>query len=204
MIVHISLDIETFSSRGDASIASIGAYAFTLHKTDMGIGFPDAFSNQPTFYTVVNDPDGHFNPETIRWHAKQENPVITTGGNMPAQSLPKAIRHLTHWLNTLRRYEKVEGKHDLLIWSHATFDAPIISLAAARCGEPNPWGYRDARDLRTLYQIAGGRPDPTERTRHLELVPHSALDDAIWQAWEIAMCFEQISQLHGEAICAAF
>lgn len=171
--VDISVDLETFASTPDASVASIGAAI-------------EVDGELETFYRTVNDPDGRFDPRTIRWHATQEDPRASTGADEKAVGLQLALKDFALWLRKLGA--DVDGW--ARIWTHATFDIPVLDCAYGRAAVYRPWHYRNCRDLRTLYDLAGGRPElPQVGTSH------RAVDDAIYQLREVQWCLERLRVL---------
>jgi exodeoxyribonuclease VIII len=174
-MIDVSIDIETLALRQGASIATIGACAV---GGAVGV-WPDLRND--LFYVVIDDPGGIIEPSCIRWHASQDDPVGNLG--IGAVSLEEGLRRLSAWMTENGADEKGEAR----IWSHATFDVPIIEAAYQRVGLKPPWDYRNCRDLRTLYDLAGGCPPaPNERF-------HNALSDAKAQMEEIQFCLNRIS-----------
>lgn len=178
MINDISIDIETFGSVLGSSIAQIGA---VVRVPEMSLN-PD--KQLSTFFVVVNDPGGIFMPATIRWHKEQVGDSL--GKQSDARSLDDALSLFRSWLRRYNAQEEGEAR----LWTHATFDIPQLDAAFHRSSLPRvPWHYRNCRDLRTLYDFAGGRPklDPIGKT-------HNALDDAIYQLHEIEECLHRIQE----------
>lgn len=168
--IDISVDIETFSTAPTASIATIGAVAW-------GDGV-DAEKSE--FYIVVDDPNGTFDPRTIRWHGDIGDGQATMGLEKEAVHLHSALVQFRDWMNQF----DVGRAGCARIWSHATFDIPILAAAYRRAGFSNPpWQYRSPRDLRTLYDLAGGRP-----ALEFEGTLHNALSDAKYQMLEVIEC----------------
>ena len=174
-MIDVSIDIETLALRQGASIATIGVCAVSrvLRPSDTPSVFDD-------FYVVIDDPGGVIEPSCVRWHVAQDDPVGNLGTE--AVSLEAGLQKLSAWMREIGANEKGEAR----IWSHATFDVPIIEAAYQRIGLKPPWDYRNCRDLRTLYDLAGGRPEVSnERVHH-------ALSDAIAQMQEIQFCLNRI------------
>ena len=169
---HIMIDIETFALTPNAALASIGAVVWD------GTGWGDEF------YMVVDDPDGDFSPSTIRWHGDQRNMAATVGMGTEAVHYIGALNLFSEWLR--KHGAMVEGTR---IWSHATFDIPVLTSAYKRAELPVGWHHRNCRDLRTLYDLAGGRPSlPAIGTSH------NALDDARYQKEEVYVCYHQLGK----------
>lgn len=171
---HISVDVEAFASAPDASIASIGAVAARRGEPE------DKWSS---FYAVVDDPDGRFDTSTIRWHAAQENTLENIGAEQIAVPLGRSLERFANWL--FRHKSNMEGA--CRIWSHATFDIPVLISGYRRAGsEVVPWNYRNCADLRTLYWMSGGRPKVEHEGKH------HALHDAEAQLKEVFECLRRI------------
>lgn len=169
-MIDISIDLETLSSdpRG-ASLATIGLAAQDFETGQIWTG-----------YWVTNDPTGIIEPETVRWHIAQGAPASAIG-----------IEHVVpigtalEQLGALLKMEfKAHREGTCRIWTHATFDIPQLAIAYKRLGMKHTWFYRNCRDLRTLYDLAGGRPHVENHN------PHNALADAVAQLEEVRLCLE--------------
>jgi exodeoxyribonuclease VIII len=170
-VIEISVDLETASSSPDAAIMAIGA----------------ASSGGATFECYVDDPQGAWSPDTIRWLAAQSSPHSIVGTAKESTSLLYALREFGQWLLRLRADQESEAR----LWTHATFDMPILELAYLRAQLSRPWHYRNCRDLRTLYDLAGGRPTREENPNPNE---HNALSDAQHQLREVQICLGRLSK----------
>jgi hypothetical protein len=68
------------------------------------------------------------------------------------------------------------------VWANgASFDFPVYSSLADRAGRKKPWHYRIERDTRTLFWLAGGKPDIFDE----QLTKHEALSDCIYQVKQV-------------------
>jgi len=168
MRTELSLDLETGASVPGAAILTVGIAA----------------SDGGTFYRVVDDPHGIWEPRTIRWHTQQTHPALNVGDVSEAFPLHEAMTQLGQWL--MGYGADKEGR--IRLWGHGAFDVPILAAGFYRAGLPVPWHYRAPRDLRTLYDLAGGRPD----LKHLVTVEHHALSDALYQLEEVRACLARI------------
>lgn len=168
-MIDISIDLETFDSAPDASIATIGAVAVGPAGVEDG-----------HFYVVVDDPGGSWSPETVRWHAQQVGDTLGRSEG-PAMPLVVVLDEFSRWLH----YYSANKEGKARLWTHATFDMPVLESAYRRADLERPWFYRNCRDLRTLYDLAGGRPKLERVGTH-----HNALDDARYQMGEVQHCLE--------------
>lgn len=165
-MIDISIDIETLSSKTNASIVQIGA-VYQLPEEAV------------EFFCVVDDPSGVIEPETVRWHMEVGGGINSLGTRCDAIPLRAALDIFAQYLKEAGA--TVDG--GAALWTHATFDIPRLAEAYQRAlWYGVPWHYRNCRDLRTLYDLAGGRPK-------IDLPKtHNALDDAKRQLREIEAC----------------
>jgi len=75
------------------------------------------------------------------------------------------------------------------VWSHATFDMPILWAAFKKLSIPSKLHYTAARDIRTLADLAGGGRPKVEGYNKT----HNALDDCKYQVQYCAEYFERIN-----------
>lgn len=186
---HIAIDIETLGTIPGSSILTIGAVTLS----------------GDTFYVVADDPEGAFEPRAVRWHSRQEGAANNVGSEDEAVHIHKALTDLSAFL-------REQGAHrdgGAALWSHATFDVPQLAAAYHRAGiKKLGWHYRNCRDLRTLYDLAKGRPDQEhvlavlderfDDTPGMEFGAHHAMSDAWYHLGELLACYEKINTWRGE------
>lgn len=159
----VMLDLETFGTRPGSVIASIGAVAFNAERGTIG----------QTFYAVIDVRSCEalgltLDPSTVLWWLKQSD---AARGALTADNAVDL--HLA--LDEFRAFYQRNGGRRL--WSHGgNFDEPMISAAFRAIGVAPPWQYWDGRCTRTLFELAGVKPERAEG------VHHNALDDALAQA----------------------
>jgi hypothetical protein len=160
---HIMVDLETLGTAPGSVIASIGAVAFDPVEGILG----------ETFYAVIDPADAQrcglrIDGETVLWWLRQgdEARAALTGGTRV--SLFTALSAFsTFW-------ERHKAK---TFWGHgANFDDPLLASAYRAQRLDPPWLYYDSRCTRTLFELAGVKPDRTAGAHH------NALDDAMAQA----------------------
>lgn len=165
----VMIDIETLGTRSTSKIIQIGACYFDRDTGQVGEVFKQniAHSNDERF-TV----DWH----TLAWWMLQSeearNSVIADG-----HPLESVLSQLSQFLNNAT-----------YIWSHATFDIPIILHAYDVLGLKFPLHYTKMRDIRTLMDIADFKSTAERTGTH-----HDALDDCIYQ---VKYCTEALKHLH--------
>lgn len=163
--IHISLDLETLSTRPDGVILAIGAAAM-----DNG--------ELTTFCAFCNTQQGsrHIDPSTIDWWKKQGDLWVETMERSDASpSLDRALADLQTWIASLGTDED-----RLYVWGNgAGFDVAMLEHAYKAAGQQPPWAFWSVRDLRTLKHLAedkGVFRKPERAGTH-----HDARDDAVYQ-----------------------
>jgi exodeoxyribonuclease VIII len=160
MAEEIMVDLETWGTKPDAAIISIGAIKFNTETHELG----------STFYMAVDPKSsiaygGSIDAETIQWWMRQSDAArnaVSNGG----VDLKEALAAYADWSG------------DLPTWGNgATFDNVILTSAFESVGVKRPWGFWNDRCFRTLRQL-GRSVVPPERVG----TAHNALDDAVWQA----------------------
>ena len=167
-MTDIMIDLETLGTGHDAYILSIGAC--------------DVLNSNRTFYvnTANTNQDRAIDVDTVTWWMQQSEEArkVFTEDSIV---LPAALRDLADWM--------LDGTEpgDLKVWSHgATFDIPILQHAYKQYKIDCPWGFWNARDTRTVYDLTGLDVERPERKG----THHNALDDALWQSEYLRRCFE--------------
>lgn len=159
--VHIMLDIETLGTRVGSVVLSA---AFVRFSDFQSTGCNLSIGEQQVIGLEID-------PQTELWWREQSAEAWRGATENPVQLVP-ALQHFAAWLAWARG-----DASTLYIWCHgASFDAPLLAEVYRLAGVPLPWGYRDIRDTRTLYDLAG--VDPRDFSYG---TLHNARDDAIAQ-----------------------
>ena len=155
----VMLDLETMAVGPNAAVVQIGAIAFNL---ETGVRGPDVFLIDVDTQSCV-ELGGEIHPSTLHFWEKLEGfkPHSTP------QPIMNALMALQRWF---------EDRPDVKrVWSQGpSFDVAIMEGYFLKTGLMVPWRYSDARDTRTVYDLANGlgwqKPAGTEST-------HNALGD---------------------------
>ena len=168
----VMIDIETFGKGSKAAICQIAACYFDRNTGDIG----------PTFKRNIDakscvDIGAEMEPSTIYWWLSQ--------GKEAQASVAEGL--LLNVKDVFISFNDFISRADC-IWSHATFDFPIVMGTYEMLRLTPSFKYWQARDIRTLIGL--GKVDHRKETR--DGTHHDALDDAIFQAKYCAKAFRQI------------
>ena len=157
------IDLETLSTRANATILSIGATKFTL-----GEGIIDKF------YCNIDAKSCkavglHVDKSTIEWWMQQSK--AARDALLDNQiTITDALTNFTAWI----------GKDKIMPWGNgASFDITIMESAYLAIGQQAPWRFSNIMCYRTVMNLMGlsnAKIRAAENDTH-----HHALDDAISQ-----------------------
>jgi hypothetical protein len=176
---HLMLDLETLGRGPQSVITQIGAAYFNM---DGDIG--GKFSVNIQIQDCLNHGliiDG----STIKWWFEQPE---------SARTWIKDAKTLSEALNAFRVFS-FNAKH---VWSHSTFDIPIITNAYRILGQGTPFNYHDMCDLRTLTWLWGGDYKKLKE-KHPQENKHDALSDCLYQIKYATYCFKEIKNVRTDS-----
>lgn len=183
-IADVVVDLETLGRARGAQVLEIGA-ACLSPSPGVGLqgfaGFPSLVDQARKGLTAE--------PSTVLWwldeseagpgSAARQRVTNAHGPNgLSAYSAVVVLADFTRWL------QFVSHGRELRIWGNgATFDLGILAGLYEALGMEVPWNFWDERDLRTLFDVNGGKPRiPLQGT----FIKHSGLFDA----------YLELAQLH--------
>lgn len=193
MRIDIMVDLETMSSRNNAAIVQIGAYPFVIDGENVAEHDPER-QLQEKFHINVDlnnciEKGLHVDGNTVLWWLQQSESARMSLVEDP-RPLHAALVEFNDWIARGRREAEpfYPQSDELVIWSHATFDTPILQHAYQVSGVPFLWHYRGARDVRTIVDLAGGNqsfeyPDRSD-FQHVGWVDAWAQASVVQQAWK--------------------
>ena len=172
--MNISFDLETLGKTSKAPIVQIAAVMFENNGTII-----DTFRRTIKVEDLDNY-DLEMDYSTVLWWLNQDKEAINQVFGEYAgvkYTLKQALQDFKDWLD--------DGDYN--IWSHATFDPPVLKANFKAIGIELPIHYRCFKDLRTLKELAKDPVIKREGTHHV------AIDDAIFQKELIVKCFEVLN-----------
>lgn len=170
--MDIMIDLETLSTRPDATILTFGACKFSPYKRhDITDGI--------YFRISVDEQIGlgrHVDNNTVEWWGRQADDVRE-------EALGDGDRiSLAQFSQVLNRF--IVGCDN--IWAQGpVFDIVILENLYRQLGLPCPWQFWQIRDSRTLLSTHG---DPRDKNK---TGLHNALEDAVSQAQAVQTVFAQ-------------
>lgn len=144
---EVMLDIETYSTKNNAAILTLGAVKFNRNSGVIGLDEMDTFyrridlESNKTYGRDINE-------DTLLWWSTQpEEARVEMESDENRIPLKQALQEFNKWF-----------KGSEYIWSHGDdFDTVIVNSAMQDCGLETPWKFWNTRDTRTLYDLAGVR-----------------------------------------------
>lgn len=182
------LDIETTDTLPTTKVLSIGCVAIDLAQRRICDVFYSLLSFQPQIFRSQSD-------ETMAWWKRQNDRAFFDAFRAESRDTPtKALMGLGNFISM--RSEP----GDRTVWGYgASFDVVILEDLFRETDVEIPWTYRQHRDLRTLYELAGVKPSDRHWTP--DLSQHIARDDAFVEA---TVMLEAFTVLFGdEPLCGA-
>ena len=146
MNIDIMCDLETLDSKVGAVITQIGAANFDRKTGEIKDTFSINIDPQSAVRRGLT-----MSADTVMWWLKQSKQAQESLFENP-QPIGEALLSFINWIVRQRQSIKDDRYR---IWCHATFDFPILNHALEACDLPKPWGYKDARDIRTVVDLAG-------------------------------------------------
>jgi DNA polymerase III epsilon subunit-like protein len=157
-MINVMIDLETYSTRPNAAIASIGAVKFEDdHIID-------------TFYCTIapascKEAGLHFEKSTLEWWSKQSK-----------EARDALLKDNLLLEEALTNFEAWYGSKSLPTWGNgAAFDNVIMESAYRALDRKRPWLPWEDRCYRTMKNLVNIPIDKREGTYH------NALDDALTQ-----------------------
>lgn len=167
------VDIETLSTRTDATITSIGACKFNFVSGITG-----------TFKVNIDPKDSvkygtHISTDTVEWWKKQPKEAVR-GWTTNPQPLKESLIEFRDWLGVSKQTLWCKG---------LSFDFPIIGMSFSLIGEHKPWSHYQEMDLRTLFKVLNIDSAMREQSEN-DVTYHDALGDSIRQAKQLISLFD--------------
>lgn len=168
------IDVETFGTRPGCVVRSIGAVQFDLKTGEIG---DQLYFNLETDSQI--ETGGHIEPQTVNWWATQSKEA-QDALLVDQQDTYSVLMGLQTFIKQLRL------RHP---WSHGSnFDLVLLENLFYRYRIKCPWLYYNARDTRTILDLAGMKLSDFKRNG----THHNALDDALHQVRTIHEAYKQL------------
>ena len=188
MTVHLSVDIETMSTRANAVVLSIGLCLFDDSKTQSFEEIVD--SGVELFFDAdeqIEKYNRHVSPSTLDWW-KQQGEEARRCFEPEETITPREIH--SHFeamcdkadlhLNWFRKHGKTYSRGN-------SFDIGITDDLFADYGVTPIWKYYNVRDIRTWLECHGLESN-LKLVKPDSMIPHNALHDAAFDAYMMQQC----------------
>ena len=175
----VMVDLETYGTRPNAAILTIGAIKFRrfqkcapLKEIDPSLIFYRRVDLKSCLEIGLTT-----DKSTEEWWKKQSEEARKEAfAEEDRHSIRATLVDFVKWLD-----------HDPFIWAHgAPFDPVILEEAFRACGMHAPWSYFNIRDTRTLFEVT----DVTKKD--LPVASHHALEDCYRQICGVQTALSRI------------
>jgi DNA polymerase III epsilon subunit-like protein len=171
--MNIVVDLETLSTRANASIVVIAAIKFSgKEEFSENISEEELFSMKNTFYRRIKinteEKKYHIDNNTVTWWNTQPKEIIYESLEHPDRTeLKQALTDFTKWVGN--------NKDRIKIWGNgSSFDITILGEAFALEGLEICWCYWNIRDIRTLFDIGNVK---------MNELPNFSKHHALWDCY---------------------
>jgi hypothetical protein len=168
----LMIDIETLGTRPGSVVTSIGAAFFDPH-----FAYPE-YAIGPKMQVNIDITSSmewglHTEGDTLKWWLMQSTEAQM---GMISDTLPvrTAYEDFRGWVNQHKEKE-------LTVWSHSTFDIPLLYAAFTLVDVKLPWHFRQTGDIRTLSYLTKGMALNSQGNITRTGTHHNALDDVLYQ-----------------------
>ena len=178
-MIDFMLDLETLDNNPTAAVVQIGCVCFVRETGEVKGEFirnVDLASEMDDGFTV--------NADTIQWWMGQAalgNDTWSDRGGVPGA---EALQNLNAFILDYKTKSS-------LMWSHSTFDAPIMTYHYNKLGVKQPFRYNQWVDLRTISLMAKGLLTVPKSVKPKEGT-HDALVDCRYQVAWFVQCYNAI------------
>lgn len=159
---HLMIDLETMGNTSTAAIVAIGVCPFEVDRVGEPAMWVIDLQESLDYGMTVS-------ASTIMWWLEQSD-----------EARLSILQEPNPLLDVLKVIRDCGAEY---FWGHGTFDLPILANTYLAVGMRIPWHYRNARDLRTLWHMAGFSKDD----RHKPEIEHHAGYDAKAMAMDAGM-----------------
>lgn len=175
---HMMIDIETYSTKSNAVIRTIGVVLFNM-KGDTEILMHKGISIESCLMAGLE-----IDQDTVNFWRKQPREYRSKLQAMGEDTLETVL----HELRTISQGIGEQGiGTEWWVWSHGSnFDIVILENAYKGIGQMPWWKYSNVRDTRTLFDLAD--------YKYIAKGGHDALEDAIRQAEAVAYAYQQLKK----------
>lgn len=191
--IHVMVDLETLSTRYDASIISIGAIKFNPHGDDRTefeswMSDPDLALDSNKYFCsyLIPSQAGHIETETIIWWL--QHPEAGKEAAKAIHTEEAALNAFTDWLGSTR---------NLVVWAKSpSADCVWLKNAWNRQGKAStPWTFKSERDVRTIQEIARDVSGKSiKEWKPDSILTHTPLVDCALQIYQVQESFRMMKK----------
>lgn len=186
-MLDVMIDLETMSTRSDASIVAIGAVKFDPSAV------PGMFDSE--YYATIDlqsciDAGMRVDGNTIKWWLKQSDEARSALYREPSEHQKSTEKLQLDVMKALSDFWAWYGEESVPTWGNgSSFDLTILGNAYLRWWTNTPWKFYHEKCFRTL------RDEFPNVMRRKPDLAHHALEDAKAQAYTVQLIQQYKRQL---------
>jgi 3' exoribonuclease, RNase T-like len=173
----VMIDLETLSTKANATIVSIAAVRFDSFKNYLRTKTKVSDLESINLLINIDDQNRDIDPNTVEWWGQQDQVIVErVFAEKNRMSLANGLKRLAEFTWNPRR-----------VWCQGTdFDVSILRHAYEENNMKLPWEYWKSRDSRTILDIV---------EVELERTTHDPLEDCFRQIIGVQVAFEKLGIL---------
>lgn len=175
---NVMIDIETLGNGENKCVIQVGACYFDRDTGEIGATFKKNIDAGSAIKAGLE-----MDAATVYWWLAQSDEARASILADPKEDITAVFHALNLFLEPAKQ-----------IWSHATFDFVTLMETYRKLGIKPLFGFRTARDIRTLMDIVHITVD-----RKRDGVHHDALADALHQVKYCMEAFDRLRELKAAA-----
>jgi hypothetical protein len=179
----IMLDLETLGTGQNSVILQVGLAIFDITTGEVGNTLELNISLQDSL-----DCGFSIDGRTVAWWMRQADGARQSVLASPSYPVEVALDLISDFVIQIK---------DPRLWSHATFDAPILNNYYQKMGKRPPYRYRQQMDLRTMGFLCRELDFPLGKSPKIG-ERHTALADCLRQVKQLSAAYQKIVVARGE------
>lgn len=176
----LMLDIETLGTNSNSVVLQVSMVYFDRYTKEIGKTFTQNIDIEDSFRLGF-----YADEETVKWWENKPKEIwesVSTNGF----KVTEVIKNIEEFVD-----------FKTIIWSHSSFDIPLLENIFRKLNKKIPWKYTNTRDIRTLVDLSG---IDLKSYNWNKGKTHNSLDDCMFQINYVVDAFNKLKGIKGNGI----